>query len=224
MSDQLFQAMRQSIIDGAPDTARKLAHQALANGVDPLDAVNQGFAAGITFAGEQFGRGQMFLPDLLASAEAMKAATSILQPEMLRRGTQREVLGKIVLGTTRGDIHDIGKNLVATVLSASGFQIFDLGTSVTPEQFVAKAKEFDADLVGISALLTTTMAGQKAVIEALDRNGLRPRVKAIIGGAAVTQKWAAEIGADGYARNAAGALELAKDLMSKIVNKGQALA
>jgi len=111
-------------------------------------------------------------------------------------------------------------NLVATILSASGFQIFDLGTSVTPEQFVAKANEVDADIVGISALLTTTMAGQKAVIEALDRNGLRPRVKAIIGGAAVTQKWAAEIGADGYARNAIRALELAKNLMSKAMNEG----
>jgi corrinoid protein of di/trimethylamine methyltransferase len=220
----LFQAMRQSIIDGVSDLARELAQQALAKGVDPLDAVNQGFAAGITFAGDQFGCGQMFLPDLLASAEAMKAAVSILEPEMLKRGSRREVLGRIVLGTARGDIHDIGKNLVATILSASGFQIFDLGTSVTPEQFVAKAKEVDADIVGISALLTTTMAGQKAVIEALDRNGLRPRVKAIIGGAAVTQRWAAEIGADGYSRNALDGLELAKNLMSRLTNKETGMA
>ncbi len=219
MSDPLFGAMRQSIIDGAPDTATELAHQALANGIDPLEAVNQGFAAGIKFAGDQFGCGEMFLPDLLASAEAMKAAIKILEPEMLKRGSEREALGKIVLGTARGDIHDIGKNLVATILSASGFQIFDLGTSVTPEQFVAKAKEVDADIVGISALLTTTMAGQKAVIEALDRNGLRPRVKAIIGGAAVTAKWAAEIGADGFSRNAIDALELAKNLMGKVMNE-----
>jgi len=154
----------------------------------------------------------------------MKAAVNILEPEMLKRGSQREVLGKIVLGTAHGDIHDIGKNLVATILSASGFQIFDLGTSVIPEQFVAKAKEVDADIVGISALLTTTMVGQKAVIEALDRNGLRPRVKAIIGGAAVTQRWVAEIGADGYSRNAIDALELAKNLMSKMTNKETAQA
>ena len=222
MPDQLFQAMRQSIIDGASDTATELAQRALASGVDPLEAVNRGFAAGITFAGDQFGCGQMYLPDLLASAEAMKAATNILQPEMLKRGAQREVLGKIVLGTARGDIHDIGKNLVATILSAGGFQIFDLGTSVTPERFVAKAEEVEAHIVGISALLTTTMAGQKAVIEALDRNGLRPRVKAIIGGAAVTQMWAAEIGADGYSRNAIDALELARNLMSKVLNQGKA--
>jgi corrinoid protein of di/trimethylamine methyltransferase len=215
LSDPLFQAMRQCIIDGTPDAATRLAQEALTKGVDPLDAINQGFAAGIMFAGDEFGRGQMFLPDLLASAEAMKAAIKVLDPEMLKRGSQRETLGKVVLGTARGDIHDIGKNLVATILSASGFQIFDLGTSVTPEQFVAKAKEVDADIVGISALLTTTMAGQKAVIEALDRNGLRPRVKAIVGGAAVTSKWATEIGADGFSRNAIDALELAKNLMSK---------
>jgi methylmalonyl-CoA mutase cobalamin-binding domain/chain len=145
----------------------------------------------------------------------MKAAIKILEPEMLRRGSQREVLGKVVLGTARGDIHDIGKNLVATILSASGFQIFDLGTSVTPEQFVAKAREVDADIVGVSALLTTTMAGQRAVIEALDKSGLRPRCKAIIGGAAVTAKWAEEIHADGYSRNASDALELAKALMAQ---------
>ena len=215
VSDALFGAMLQSIVDGAPEKAAELAQQALADGMDPLEAVNRGFAVGITFAGEQFACGEMFLPDLLACAEAMKAAIKILEPEMLKRGSQRQVLGKIVLGTARGDIHDIGKNLVATILSASGFQIFDLGTSVTPEQFVAKAKEVDADIVGISALLTTTMAGQKAVIEALDRNGLRPRVKAIIGGAAVTSKWAAEIGADGYSRNAIDALELAKNLVGK---------
>lgn len=207
--------MRQSIIDGAPETAAALARQAVSEGLDPLEAVNQGFAAGIMSAGDQFGRGEMFLPDLLACAEAMQAAIRILEPEMLKRGSRRETLGRIVLGTAKGDIHDIGKNLVATILAASGFQVFDLGTSATAEQFVAKAKEVDADIVGVSALLTTTMAGQRAVIEALDRHGLRPRVKAIIGGAAVTPKWAAEIGADGYARNALDALELAKNLVGK---------
>lgn len=213
--DSLFALMRQSVLDGAPDRAADLARQALADGVDPLDAVNHGFAAGIASAGEQFGRGELFLPDLLACAEAMKAAMKILEPEMLQRGSRREALGKVVLGTARGDIHDIGKNLVATILSASGFEIFDLGTSVTPERFVAKAREVGADIVGISALLTTTMAGQKAVIEAFDRDGLRPRVKLIVGGAAVTSKWANEIGADGYSRNASDALDLAKALVAK---------
>jgi len=223
VQDERFGAMLQSIIDGVPEKAAELAQQALADGVDPLAAVNLGFAVGITFAGDQFGCGQMFLPDLLAAAEAMKAAMRILEPEMLKRGSRRKTLGKVVLGTARGDIHDIGKNLVATILAASGFQVFDLGTSVTPDQFVAKAQEIDADIVGVSALLTTTMAGQKAVIEALDRNGLRPRMKAIIGGAAVTAKWAAEIGADGYSRNAIDAVELAKSLMGRAADQGKAL-
>jgi methylmalonyl-CoA mutase cobalamin-binding domain/chain len=120
-----------------------------------------------------------------------------------------------VLGSARGDIHDIGKNLVGTILSASGFEIFDLGTSVTPEQFVSKAREVNADIVGVSALLTTTMAGQKAVVEAFDRDGLRPRVKVIVGGASVTAKWVDEIGADGFSRNASDALELAKSLLAR---------
>jgi corrinoid protein of di/trimethylamine methyltransferase len=213
--DELFQAMRQSVIDGMPDTAASLARQSLAAEIDPLSAINQGYVPGITFVGERYGCREMFLPDLLASAEAMKAAVTVLDPEIRKRGAKREVVGRVVLGTAKGDIHDIGKNLVATMLAASGFEVFDLGTNATPDQFVAKAKEIGADIVGVSALLTTTMQGQKAVIEALDRNGLRPRVKAIIGGAAVTSKWASEIGADGYARNAMDALELARRLLRK---------
>ena len=215
MHFELFQAMRQSIIDGAPDTAAALARQALASGVDPLEAINHGYLDGVTYVGERFGCREMFLPDMLASAEAMKAAVAVLDPDIRKLGSARTVLGRVVLGTAKGDIHDIGKNLVGTMLSASGFEVFDLGNSVSTEQFVAKAKEVEADIVGISALLTTTMQGQKAVIEALDHQGMRPRVKAIIGGAAVTGRWAEQIGADGYARSAMDALDLAKRLMSK---------
>lgn len=215
MSTDLFHEMKRAVIEGAPTNAAKLAHQALHAGVDPLAAINQGFVEGMSYVGERYGCREMFLPDLLASAEAMKAAIAILEPEMRRRGAHRETLGRVVLGTAKGDIHDIGKNLVATLLASSGFEVHDLGTNATAEQFVAKAKEIDADIVGISALLTTTMMGQKSVIEALDRNGMRPRVSAIIGGAAVTGKWAADIGADGYARNAMDAVELAKSLVAK---------
>ena len=215
MDLQLLQAMRQTIIDGAPQTAARLAQQALDSGLDPLDAINNGYVEGMTYVGERYGCREMFLPDLLASAEAMKAAIAILEPEMRKRGAHREAIGRVVLGTAKGDIHDIGKNLVATLLSASGFEVFDLGTNATADQFVAKAEEVNADIVGISALLTTTMVGQRAVIEALDRRGLRPRVKAIVGGAAVTAKWVTDIGADGYARNAVAAVELAKDLIAK---------
>lgn len=204
--------MRQSVIDGAPETAAALARDVVAQGNDPLEAITYGFAAGITHAGDQFGCGAMFLPDLLACAEAMKAAMGVLEPELRRRGSHRQTLGRVILGTAKGDIHDIGKNLVATILAANGFEVFDLGTGATPEQFVLKAREVDAQVIGVSALLTTTMAGQRSVIEAFDREGLRPRVKAIVGGAAVTAKWAQEIHADGYARNAMDALELVRKL------------
>lgn len=213
---ELFAAMRKSIIDGAPDVAAKLAKQSIEEGVNPLDSINQGYVEGITFVGEKYGCREMFLPDMLASAEAMKAAVGILEPEMKKTGAQREMLGKVVLGTAKGDIHDIGKNLVGTMLSASGFEVFDLGTNVPTDQFLAKVKAVEADIVGVSALLTTTMMGQKTVIEAMKKEGLHPKVKVIIGGAAVTPKWATDIGADGYARSAMDAVELAKKLVSKV--------
>ena len=210
--------MRQSVIDGAPETAAQLARESIDAAIPPLEAITHGFAAGISSAGDQYGCGQMFLPDLLACAEAMKAAMSVLEPELRRVGSKRESQGRIVLGTAQGDIHDIGKNLVATILSANGFEVFDIGTGVSPDKFIAKAREVDAHIIGISALLTTTMAGQKSVIEALDREGLRPKVKAVIGGAAVTAKWADEIRADGYARNAMDALDLLRQLTNPQVN------
>lgn len=216
MSEQLFEAMRKSVIDGSPDTAANLARQSLASGVNPLDSINKGYVVGINYVGEKYGAREVFLPDMLASAEAMKAALKVLEPEMRKAGAQREMLGKVILGTAKGDIHDIGKNLVATLLTASGFEVFDLGINVPTDQFVNKAKAVNADIIGVSALLTTTMLGQKSVIEALERDGLRSRVKVIIGGAAVTPKWATDIGADGYARNAVDALELAKKLVGKV--------
>jgi methylmalonyl-CoA mutase cobalamin-binding domain/chain len=143
----------------------------------------------------------------------MKAAVAVLEPEMQKRGTQRQMLGKVVLGTVKGDIHEIGKNLVATMLSASGFEVFDLGVDVPFEKFAQKAREVSADIVGVSALLTTTMVGQKTVIEALDDMGLRPKVKVMVGGAPVTKGWAEEIGADGFSEDAMGAVTLAKKLV-----------
>jgi corrinoid protein of di/trimethylamine methyltransferase len=213
MSNELFSAMRQSVVDGDTDQAEALARQALEQGIDPLVAINEGFVHGINYVGEQFGAGEMFLPDLMLAAEAMKKAVAVLEPEMARRGTHRQVLGKVVLGTVKGDIHEIGKNLVATMLSASGFEVYDLGVDVPFETFAAKAREVGADIVGVSALLTTTMTGQKAVIEALDDVGLRPKVKVIVGGAPVTRSWAEEIGADGYSEDAMSAVALAKKLV-----------
>ena len=215
MTDNAFSAMRQSIIDGAPDTAANLAQQALAAGVAPLDSINNGYVPGMHEVGEQFARGQMFLPDMMASAEAMRAAMAVLDPELRKLGTERPMAGVVVLGTTQGDIHEIGKILVGTMLTAHGFRVHDLGVDVSGEKFALKAAEVNADIVGVSALLTTTMRNQKSVVEALDKAGQRSRVKVIVGGAPVSRRWAEEIGADGYAANAMSAVALAQELMQK---------
>ena len=214
MSQELLDAMRQSIIDGDEEKSEALARQALEQGLDPLTAINQGYVLGVHFVGEQFGAGEMFLPDLMLAAEAMKTAVAVLEPDMAKRGKRRQTLGKVVLGTVRGDIHEIGKSLVGTMLSASGFEVFDLGVDVPFEKFVEKAHEVGADIVGVSALLTTTMTGQKSVIAALDQAGLRPKVKVMVGGAPVTRAWADEVGADGYSEDAIGAVALARRLVN----------
>ena len=207
--------MRQSIIDGAPDTASNLAQQALAGGIAPIDAINNGYVPGMHDVGEQFARGQMFLPDMMASAEAMRAAMAVLDPELRKLGTERPKAGVVLLGTTQGDIHEIGKILVGTMLTAHGFQVYDLGVDVAGEKFAVKARELKADIVGVSALLTTTMRNQKSVVEALERDGLRSTVKVMVGGAPVTRRWAEEIGADGYAKDAMSAVALAQELMQQ---------
>lgn len=215
MLDDLFSAMRQSIVDGMMETASTLAQQALASGVPPLEAINNGYVPGMHMVGDQFGQGKMFLPDMMASAEAMRAAMAVLDPALKKLGTERTMEGIVVLGTTKGDIHEIGKILVGTLLTAHGFRVHDLGVDVSSEKFAAKALEVNADIVGVSALLTTTMRGQKSVIEALELAGLRPRIKVMVGGAPVTRRWAEEIGADGYANDAMSAVALTRELMTQ---------
>jgi corrinoid protein of di/trimethylamine methyltransferase len=214
MPESRFRAMQESIINGAPDTAGALAQEALSAGVAPLDAINQGFVPGMHAVGEQFAYGKMFLPDMMASAEAMRAAMAVLDPELKKLGAERPIAGTVVLGTTKGDIHEIGKILVGTLLTAHGFRVIDLGVDVPGERFASKARDLKADIVGVSALLTTTMKNQRGVVEALERSGLRPRVKIMVGGAPVTRRWAEEIGADGYAKDAMSAVTLAQELMA----------
>jgi methylmalonyl-CoA mutase cobalamin-binding domain/chain len=150
---------------------------------------------------------------MMLAARAMQKALAILEPELKRQATVRHVVGRVVIGTVKGDIHEIGKNLVGMMLSTSGFEVHDLGVDVAPDRFVEAAREHDADVVGVSALLTTTMAGQRTVVEALAAAGLRDRVKVIVGGAPASQSWAQEIGADGYSEDAIGAVALARRLL-----------
>jgi corrinoid protein of di/trimethylamine methyltransferase len=215
MNPETLQALRQSVVDGLADRAAELVQQALRDGIAPLDAINQACVPGMHQVGEEFAQRRLFLPDMLAAAEAMKAAMAVLEPELKKRGENRPFLGTVVLGTVKGDIHEIGKALVGTLLQANGFQVVDLGCDVSAEKFAAKARELNASVVGCSALLTTTMKYQKFVIEVLEREGLRPRVKVIVGGAPVTRQWSEEIGADGYSKDAVSAVALVKTLLEK---------
>lgn len=208
MSDEMYAKLAQAVIDGEPEDAEQLAKDALAQGLDPLTCVNEGLTKGIQKVGELFASGEYFLPELIIGAEAMKQALAVLEPAMV--GDQsREVVGRVVLGTVEGDMHEIGKTLVGTMLIANGFQVFDIGVDKSAAEFISTAKENDADIVGASALLTTTMLQQKKLIEALGEAGLGEKVKVMVGGAPVTDSFASEIGADGYAEDAISAVDLA---------------
>lgn len=211
-NEKLYEDMAKSVIDGLPDSARDLANEALSEGVDPLEAIDKGFKPGMDVVGEGFANGELFIPDLMMSGEAMKTAIATLEPELLKRRQQRDVLGKVVIGTVQGDIHEIGKTLVATMLAANGFEVYDLGVDVSAQQFVDTVREVDADMVGLSALLTTTILNQEEVILSLKEAGLRDKVKVIIGGVPASPEWAEEIGADAYAENATDAVKVVKQL------------
>jgi corrinoid protein of di/trimethylamine methyltransferase len=208
MSEEMYAKLAQAVIDGEPEDAEQLAKQALDQGLDPLTCVNEGLTKGIQKVGELFASGEYFLPELIIGAEAMKKALAVLEPAMV--GDQaREVVGKVVLGTVEGDMHEIGKTLVGTMLIANGFQVYDIGVDKSAEEFIAAINENGAEIVGASALLTTTMLQQKKLIESLQEANLRDRVKVMVGGAPVTDSFATEIGADGYAEDAISAVDLA---------------
>jgi corrinoid protein of di/trimethylamine methyltransferase len=209
---EILKQLQDIVIMGEPDQARELARQVLEAGVVPLKAIEEALNPGMQIVGERFENGDYFIPDLVMSAEAMKAAMEVFEPELMARQEQRQVLGTVVIGTVEGDIHEIGKSLVATMLGAAGFQVHDLGVDVPVSEFVKQVQETNANVVGLSALLTTTMRNQETVIEALKEAGLRDRVKVVIGGAPTSTEWAETIGADAYAENANEAVAVVKRL------------
>jgi len=213
MSQELYTQFALAIIDGDEELAVSLTDQALALGLNPLDIINQGLTAGMDEVSGRFSCGEFFLPHLVMAGNAMKAALTRLEPALKAGGMVRESLGTVVLGTVAGDIHEIGKSLVATMLMANGFSVHDLGVDVPASQFAQAVRDTGADLLGLSALLTTTMSAQRKVIEELAEAGLRDRVKVMVGGAPVSAQWAQQIEADGYAEDAVGAVALARRLV-----------
>ena len=214
MSDELLNKIADNLIEGDPDGVVELTRDAIAAGMEPLTIINQGLMPGMNVVGDKFQTGEYFLPHLIIAASGMQSAMELLEPELHARQQAVETLGTVVIGTVKGDIHEIGKSLVATMLSASGFEVHDMGVDVETETFVAKVKETDAQILGLSALLTTTMTVQREIIEALEEAGIRDRVKVILGGAPVSQEWSDTIGADGYAEDAVGAIALSRQLVS----------
>jgi trimethylamine corrinoid protein len=211
---ELLSECKDAVLRGEKDRAVELAARALEDGHDILNIIENGFSQGIREAGRLWETGEYFLPELAFSAESMKAAMETLRPALRSDSGGGRSKGTIMIGTVQGDIHDIGKTLVATMLAASGYHVVDLGADVKYERFVSETKNQNPDMICMSALLTTTMAGQKTVIEMLGEAGLRDGVKVLIGGAPATESWARDIGADGYADNAVSAVHKADELLT----------
>jgi len=214
--EELLMKMGKAIIEGNKDEAEALAKEAVEKKIDLNEVIEKGYVPGIQKVGDLWEKGEYFLPELITGAECMKTAMDVLKPELEKAQITTKSQGKVVIGTVEGDIHDIGKNLVASMLSANGFEVFDLGADVKLESFIEKAEEEQVDLICLSALLTTTMLGQRKVIELLREKNMSGQFKILVGGAPVNQKWAKDIGADGYAENAMVAVKVAK---SSLKNK-----
>lgn len=206
--------MKEAVLDGDEEEAVRLAEEALEEGLDIQKVMDEGFLAGIQEAGQLYEDEEYFLPDLVCSADAMKCALEVLDEAMKNDpNAQKGNAAKVALVTVQGDVHDIGKTIVGAMMTASGFEVYDLGTDVLNEDVIAKVKEIDPDILGLSALLTTTMEEQGNIIEMLKAEGIREDVKVIIGGAPVNQSWADKITADGYSDNAIAAVKLAQEVL-----------
>jgi trimethylamine corrinoid protein len=213
LEQRLFEEAKQSIIDGERKTAVAIAHKGLEAGIDPSEFIEKGFIPGILEIGQLFEDGEVFLPEVMMAADAIKEAVAILNERMEANGQKREEKGKILLATVEGDLHDIGKGIVASLLVANGFEVIDLGRDVANSKIIEKAIEYKVDMIGTSALLTTTMTKQQELEKMLKEQGLKEQFKTIVGGAPVTSRWANKIGADAFAESGADGVRIAFDLL-----------
>jgi corrinoid protein of di/trimethylamine methyltransferase len=210
-----FEQCEAAVLEGNKDLAVELAQRVLAENMDVLAVLERGFSPGLRRAGEKWDAGEYFLPELAFSAEVMKVVLDVLRPSLFRAAGTRAPGGRVVIGTVQGDIHDIGKSVVSTLLSAHGFDVLDLGANVTHERFIEAVRDHHANLLCMSALLTTTMTGQAHVVELLEQRGMRGDVKVLVGGVPTSEGWARQISADAYAPDAVAAVEAAKGLLSR---------
>jgi trimethylamine corrinoid protein len=211
--DAILENLRQAILEGDANMAGASSAEALRTGMDPMEAVELGLAKGMEVVGQRFEDGAAYLPELLMAGEAFKAAMEVLDPEIRKQKRELAKVGTILLATVKGDLHSIGKNIVATVLETNGFNVIDVGVDKGALQIIEEAEKANADVIGLSALMTTTMPAQKEVIDALEELNLRDKYRVIVGGGAVTQEWADEIGADGYGKDAVAAAGLLAQLL-----------
>ncbi|MFW9903952.1 MAG: B12-binding domain-containing protein [Candidatus Thorarchaeota archaeon] len=210
--ESIYEEMAASVVDLDMEKAKNLAQKAVQDKLPLLEVIEKGYGTGIKRVGDLWDQGEFFLPELMRGAQIMQEAVDIITPH-LGDSVTRETKGRVIMATIEGDIHTIGKTIVATMLKANGFEVIDLGADVAAETIIAEAEKHQADLIGVSALLTTTMMGQKKVIELLEQQGTRDKFKIMLGGAPVTAKWVEECKADGYAENAVSAVTIAKQLL-----------
>jgi trimethylamine corrinoid protein len=213
MSDKILEGLREAVRNFDEELSKSLAEKAVEMDIDPVEALEEGLAKALREVGDRFGRGDAFITELIAAAQAMEAGAKVFNEEIARRGASRRAIGRFLIGTVEGDIHSIGKNIVATMLSAAGFDVIDIGVDVSTETFVEKVEELKPDILGLSALMTTTMTKQRDVIQALRAAGLREGVKVIVGGVSVSEEWVEEIGADACGHDASSTVQTTLGLM-----------
>lgn len=215
MQNSILEALKKAVVEGDIEKTVELSNEALKANIEPIEAIKNGLGKGVKEVGDKFGRGEAFLVDLVMAGEAMKGGMSVFLPKIQEMKGERRTLGKVLMGTVKGDVHSIGKDIVCTLLEAEGFDVINIGEDVPNEKFIEKVNEHHPDILGLSSLLTSTVEMQREVIEDLKKAGLREKVIVMIGGAPTNKEWADEIGANGWEEDAVAAVSLAKALVSQ---------